>query len=76
MELEVIRMRKGLKLFVWENVLIDYTSGMICVLAHDLEEAFELARKKEASDYVVSEMGKVKPKIITEPEAFYVYGGG
>ena len=38
---EKTSIKKELKLFVWEGdgVLQDYSSGMICVLAYDLEEA-------------------------------------
>ena len=64
-----------LKLFVWEDVLCDYTCGMVCILAHNLGEALELARKKYEQYYLDDFAGK-KPKIITEPEAFAVYGGG
>ena len=37
-----------LKLFVWENVLTDYTSGMICTLAENLEQAFDLLYEKDS----------------------------
>ena len=37
---------ENLKLYVWEDVLRDHTSGMICVLALDLEHAFDLVREK------------------------------
>lgn len=36
-----------LKLFVWEGVLRDYTSGMVCILAKDLSQAFELLYQKD-----------------------------
>ena len=32
-------MTKKLKLFVWKNVLSDYTSGIMFALAYDVEEA-------------------------------------
>ncbi|MHA1305324.1 MAG: hypothetical protein ACTSPI_16620 [Candidatus Heimdallarchaeaceae archaeon] len=66
--------KKELKLYVWEDVLCDYTCGMICILAHDLEEAVELLNKKYPS-YYCEEIGKPY-KVITNPEAFAVYGGG
>ena len=37
----------SLKLFVWEGVLSDWTSGMVCVLAHNEDEAWELMREKD-----------------------------
>ena len=62
-----------LKLYVWEGpgVLEDYTNGMICVLAHSLEEALDLIAKK----YSWYEFPPEQYKVYTEPEAFAVYGG-
>lgn len=65
-----------MKLFVWEGagVLQDYSSGMICVLAHDLEEALRLIREK-CYDCV----GSFPPEgfeVIEKPEAFICWGGG
>lgn len=65
---------RGMKLFVWEDVLTDYTSGMICILAHNLEEAKELLLKKYET-YYANDFGKPH-KVITKPEAFAIYGGG
>jgi len=67
-------MKKDLKLYVWEGVLTDYTSGMICILAHDLEEAKALLLKKYPP-YYANDFGKPH-KVITNPEAFAVFGGG
>jgi len=66
-----------LKLFVWEGdgVLQDYTSGMVCVLATDLQQAFNLIREKY-DDYYLNDLARIEPKVIEEPEAFAVYGGG
>jgi len=36
-----------LKLYVWEDVLADYTSGLICILAESEEQAFELLYNKD-----------------------------
>jgi hypothetical protein len=66
---------KKLKLFIWEGVLTDYTSGMVAIYAYDLEHALKLARKKFDS-YVVEGFAGVEPQIVTKPDAFYVYGGG
>ena len=35
-----------MKMFIWHDVLTDYTSGMIAVFANSLEEAQEMARKE------------------------------
>jgi hypothetical protein len=65
---------KELKLFVWEGdgVLRDYTSGMICVLAHDYDEAMKLIEKKYP-EYIQS-FPPTQYEIITKPEAFCCYG--
>ena len=41
-------MKKNLKLFVWEDVLSDYTSGMVCILAESLEQAFDLLYERDS----------------------------
>ena len=64
-----------LKLYVWEDVLHDWTSGMMCVLAHSLEEAFVKIDEKYEGDMIREAKGSPY-KVITEPEAFVVYGGG
>lgn len=67
---------KKLKMFVWEGdgVLTDYTNGMICVLAYDLEEALKLIRKE--CDYCMGSFPVDKYKIVTKPEAHLCWGGG
>ena len=67
-----------LKLFVWEgdNVLQDWTSGMICVLAPNLEEALKLIEEKESVAVGTGSFPVNDFKTITEPEAFLCWGGG
>lgn len=65
-----------LKLFLWEGngVLTDYSNGMICVLAEDLEQALKLIEEKTPHA-----MGNFPPtgyRIIENPEAFTCWGGG
>jgi hypothetical protein len=69
-------MKKKLKLFVWEGqgTLQDYTSGMICVLAHDLEEALNLIKIKEP--HALNNFLTLEYKVIETPEAFLCWGGG
>jgi len=64
---------KELKLFIWEDVLTDYSNGIMFALAEDSEEARDLIEQKMGfrSDDLAA-----KPKIVTEKEGFYVYGGG
>jgi len=64
-----------MKLFIWEDVLRDYTSGMALAYAKTLEEALA-----SFEDYIAEKLGP-PTKIIDckkEKETFsaYVYGGG
>lgn len=69
-------MDKKLKLFVWEGngVLSDYTDGLICVLAENLEQALKLINEK--CKYCSNHFDASNYKIIEKPEAFFVWGGG
>lgn len=69
-------MRKKLALYVWENVLTDYTDGIMFALAHDAEEARRLIVAKEGALSPVLEGLGAEPTVITEPEGFAVWGGG
>ena len=69
------KMTKQLKMFIWQDVLTDYTSGMVAIYAYDLEHALELARNK-FEPYIVEGFSGYPYEVITEPDAFYVYGGG
>jgi hypothetical protein len=61
-----------LKLYVWEDVLTDYTSGVMFALAESVEEA----RAMLSQQHVIERDLKSEPKVITEPAAFAVWGGG
>jgi hypothetical protein len=66
-----------MKLYVWTNVLHDYTAGMAAAIAPDLESA--LASFGES--YVREDLAKAEPEVIeinrkTKPQGWYVYGGG
>jgi len=62
-----------LKMFVWsEDVLTDYSDGMICVLAHSIEEAKEVLSLDSAS--LLQEVEGKEPIVYEEPSVVYVYG--
>ena len=70
-----------MKLFVWHGnyVLQDYTSGMICVVAENLEDALK-AIEKECS-YADGNFPSHPTDIIdlndnTKPRAWVCWGGG
>ncbi len=72
---------KNLKLFVWEDVLEDYTSGVMFALAENVEEARKVIMDKcEKEDSYTSKTLQVdlasEPKVIDNSEGFYVWGGG
>ena len=69
-----------MKVYIWQNVLCDWTEGMIVVIADSLEDAINEAREKEG-DYTASEMGRVIPTVIEvdkleQAAIFVVWGGG
>lgn len=62
-----------LKMFVWVDVLTNYTSGMMVALAHNVEEARTLLLAK-CPHLPPEDLAKF-PYEITKPEAFIVSGG-
>jgi hypothetical protein len=65
---------KGLKLFVWEDVLTDYTDGVMFALAPDVETAREML-SLQISKYDAKDLAR-EPKVYTEPFALAIHGGG
>lgn len=63
-----------LKLYVWEDVLRDYSAGLAVVLAHNEGEAREIM-KRDFPEYIAEQLPSYKCQVITEPKGFYVYGG-
>lgn len=63
-----------LKMYVWEDVLRDYTWWMMVALAHSKEEAREMLIKK--CNHIRPEDLYKEPKIIDSPEAFLVWWWG
>ena len=72
-----------MKLFIWygDGVLQDYSSGMICALGHDLQEALEVIRKE--CDYCMGSFPNDMPTETIEfgrtrrpPRAWICWGGG
>jgi hypothetical protein len=66
-------MSEKLKLYVWENVLTDWTPGIMFALASSPDEARALLLKK--SPNIPSWDLAEEPGVITEPEGFVVWGG-
>lgn len=74
--------KKLMKLYVWQDVLWDYSHGMIVALAPDMETALALARVSEHSDTAPADMGKTEPEVTdlgwvnSKPKLWLVHGGG
>jgi hypothetical protein len=68
-----------LSLFVWENVLTDYTSGIMFAYAENIDEAKSAILNKVGSDIYMRKIYEKelrKPyRIIESAEGFYVDGG-
>jgi hypothetical protein len=76
-----------LRLYVWEGVLTDYTSGLVCVLAENEKQAWALLKKEdhtawwvllgEPDDRETKEIppSAIRPKEVTRPKCFLVWGG-
>ncbi len=68
--------KRKLKLFVWENVLQDYTYGIMFALAYDIENARTLIMAtNEVNPSHYYEL-LVAPKIYDVPVGYAVSGGG
>jgi hypothetical protein len=67
-----------MKLFVWVDVLHDYSAGMIVALAPDLETALACTEHEGAR----RDMGAVLPEVTelgaveSVPKLWFVHGGG
>jgi hypothetical protein len=68
-----------LKLYVWENVLTDYTDGVMFALAESVEEARSLILTEwgytESKGTVWQDLQK-EPQIVETPAGFLCWGGG
>ena len=68
--------RKKMKVFVWEDVLTDYTSGMMVAIAPTIEEARAVLLKE--CSYIPEGDLNQQPKVfdLSESDAFVCWGGG
>ena len=68
-------MKKQLKMYVWEDVLTDYTSGMVAILAEDLEQAKEIAEKIDPTYRVCKYCRSVHHRLKTSIGDHWVVSG-
>ena len=71
-------MSKKLKLYVWYDVLCDWTSGVAFSLASSPEEAKDLLMKSGLHEHQWDglKLDGQDYEVYDEPVASYVYGGG
>lgn len=70
-----------MKLYIWNNVLWDYSAGLAFALANSVEEARALILKKHIEEelYIPDDFPEEllqPPLIIDHAEGFYIHGGG
>ena len=69
-----------MKIYIWENVLCDYTCGMVVVYAKSLSEAREQIGKYleswEQEELKVKEPEIIDCKSHKKPDIFWARGGG
>jgi hypothetical protein len=77
-----------MNLWVMEEVLTDYTDGMVCVLADNEAQAWEKLKEKDSTAWCVLRGWPKEPdtrtldelpsrfRKIEAPEAFVCWGGG
>ena len=70
-----------MKLYLWEDVLTHYDSGLIFALANNLEEAKKAVQDKYKKqwntlniDELLEKEMETTPRIITLTEGFYING--
>lgn len=70
--------KKELKLFVWENVFTDYTSGIAFAIAHDKEDAINKILGNRPLNFQLEELKSKEPDIhpLNKPYGNYSIGGG
>jgi len=69
----VMRRAKKLKLYVWEDVLRDYSTGIAFAFAENSAEARQLVCKKLGYNH---EDLCAEPREVSAKEGFVKYGGG
>jgi hypothetical protein len=67
-----------MKMFIWNNVLTDWTSGMIAVYAESLEQAIEIVKKEicYSEEELREEIINNPPTIFDSPGLAAINGGG
>ena len=62
--------------YVWRDVMCDYSCGMAVVEADTKEKAFNKIRTSDLASYIKEELLSEEPERLEKGEVAYVYGGG
>ena len=66
----------ALKLYVWDKVFRDYSTGLAVALAHDAEEARQMLVEMMGYSHAdLVQSPQMFDPACADPVAFYVYGG-
>jgi len=66
-----------MKLYIWKEVLCDYTCGIAFAMANSLEEAKQVIRDSVDEYYCVDDTVFYKePEVYEIPYGFAIWGGG
>lgn len=69
-----------MKLFVWDSVLTDYTSGIAVAAAETIEDArrvlLAVAETEGDAGALASDLDLYEPRVLDLPAGAYCYGGG
>lgn len=71
-------MKRNMKVYVWDNVLCDWTCGMVVIVARDDDEANRILIEHGLSEYISYDGNwSPQPTIVTDgPYINFVWGGG
>ena len=69
-------MKKKLKLFVWQDVLTDYTSGIAFAIAETEQEARGMLLKEESCLANDASFNGNKPEVYEDKMCQTLWGGG
>ena len=70
-------MARKCKMFVWREVLVDWSGGLAVAYAPTVEEAVEMLKKDVGEHHFDGvKFDGVEPEVYDKPGMAWVYGGG
>ena len=68
-----------IRMYIWRDVLVDYTSGIAVAMAHSVDEARAMILKQAEPwevDMLGEDIAKEPDEIYEDPTGVHVWGGG